>query len=440
MKLSSSGRAALLQRLPPLGQRITKTAFAVFLCLLYYYLRGYRGQEMPTEAAITAIICMQPYVRDTRDYAISRFEGTLIGTFWGFLFLLLVLAFPSIGRVMPLLYALMGVGILASLYTAVVIRKPDTSGLAAIVFICIVIAFPEIEEPLRQAGDRIFGVLLGTLIAVAVNLFRLPRRKNRDYVFFVRIKDLAPDRFSSIPSAALFKLNYLFGDGAKISLMSEHAPAFLGLQLGQAPFPVPLIVMDGAAIYDGSENVYLYTETVPLSSSAWLRGQLDAHSISYFIYTVHKNKTCIFHQGEIRPQEKVIYDRMRRSPYRSYLNEDTCVSEEIVYIKVLGDKARIEALHDALQPHLLAHGLRAVVREQSVKGVYGLYLYSVQATWPRAEERLMTLLHQAEPALSPVEVFLPGGYHSEHDAMHLLHILGDLYEPVALPWNKNKEL
>ena len=68
---------------PHIGQRILKTGIAVFLCLLIYYLRGYSGQDMPTEAAITAIVCMQPYVRDTRTYAINRFAGTLIGAFWG---------------------------------------------------------------------------------------------------------------------------------------------------------------------------------------------------------------------------------------------------------------------------------------------------------------------------------------------------------------------
>ena len=91
-------RLSTLDRvLPPLGQRIIKTAVAVFLCLLYYWLRGYRGQDMPTEAGITAIICMQPYVRDSRDYAFTRFAGTLIGAAWGLLFVLIVLLFPGLG-------------------------------------------------------------------------------------------------------------------------------------------------------------------------------------------------------------------------------------------------------------------------------------------------------------------------------------------------------
>ena len=80
--------------LPHIGQRIVKTSVAVFLTLLVYYLRGYRGADMPAEAAITAIICMQPYARDSRAFAVSRFIGTFIGAAWGLGFLLLMLVFP----------------------------------------------------------------------------------------------------------------------------------------------------------------------------------------------------------------------------------------------------------------------------------------------------------------------------------------------------------
>ena len=52
---------------PYIGQRIIKTSVAVFLCLVFYYFRGYRGVTMSAEAAITAIICMQPYVTTQRN-------------------------------------------------------------------------------------------------------------------------------------------------------------------------------------------------------------------------------------------------------------------------------------------------------------------------------------------------------------------------------------
>ena len=416
---------------PHIGQRILKTTIAVFICLLVYWLRGYRGQDMPSEAAITAIICMQPYVQRTRDYAFSRLAGTLIGAAWGLLLLLLLLAFPVLGENVLSRYLLMSLGVMMSLYTSVLLRKPDCSSLAAIVFICIVIAFPEIDRPLQQAVIRITGVLLGTLVSILVNIARLPRDKVRDRVFFVRTKDLVPDRFSQLPSAALFRLNYLYNDGAKICLMSEHAPAFFTLQMHGAMLSVPLIVMDGAAIYDAEENRYLHIETIPPSASAWLRAELDSLELGYFIYTIHHNKTCIFHQGNLNVQERILYERLRRSPYRSYLEGEIYETEEIVYFKIIEEEAKVVDLAERLRPALAAHGLRAAVRAQTIgQGLTGLYIYAEKATMAQAETTLMELLRRDDSALRPVEIFSRTGYRTEHDAMHLLHRLADAYEPV----------
>lgn len=419
--------------LPRIGQRIVKTSIAVLITLLVYYLRGYRGADMPAEAAITAIICMQPYVHDTREYAVSRFLGTLIGAVWGLGFLLLMLVFPRMGQVLLLVYLRMAIGVMLTLYTCVLVRRPDTAGQAAIVFICVVITFPEIEEPLQQALTRFDGVLLGTVAAIAVNVFRLPRDKARSLVFFIKLSDLLPDRFSQLPAAALFRLNYLYNDGAKICIMSEHAPAFFTPSLSQAKLSVPFIVMDGAAIYDANENTYLQSETLDPAETAHLRAHLDALDLSYFLYTIHHGKVCIFHQGKLRTQEQTIYEHMKRSPYRSYLEGEIYRAEEIVYLKLIDEDDKILLLEKKLRRDLQGRHIRiAMRRERSVPGVSSLYFYTDTATMPLAEERLMAILREKDPALRPREVFLETPYQTEHDAMHLLHRLANLYEPLKI--------
>ena len=426
--------------LPHLGQRIVKTTVAVFLCLMFYYLRGYRGQDMPTEAAITAIICMQPYVRDTGSYALRRFIGTLIGVFWALLLLLLLNDFPALGGSVLLLYAMMALGVLLSLYSAVFVRTPDAAGLASIVFLCIVIAFPDIEDPLRQAAHRILDVFVGTTVATAVNVFRLPRSKRRDLVFFVRTRDLAPDRFSHMPPTALMQLNYLYNDGARISLMSEHAPAFFSLQMNGVRLSAPLIVMDGAAIYDANENRYLRSVTIPPEDSAPVRARLDALGISYFIYTIHHDKTCVFHAGDYRDEERVVLERMRRSPYRSYLEGEIYEPEEIVYLKIIAPREQIGEIEYSLRTVLPKGRLRRVVRpQQGGDELAALYIYAHGATMEQAQKRLMELLREEDAELTPVSVRLRAPYRSERDAIHLLHLVANAYEPPLLFGRKKQK-
>lgn len=418
---------------PRVGQRIVKTTIAVFICLIIYYLWGFESGNMPTEAMITAILCMQPYVRDSRDYAISRLLGTLIGAFWGLMFLLFLVAVHSEGERQLILYAGMAIGVMISLHSAVLIGRPDTAGLAAIVFICVVIAFPNIENPLSQAGLRIIDLFIGTFVAIGVNTFRLPREKQKDKVFFVRTKDLVPDRFSQIPPAAMFKLNYLYDDGARICLMSEHAPAFFALQMSDTKLNTPLIVMDGAGIFDANQNRYLSTETLPIEDSERLIMRLRELDISCFVYTVHRDKTCIFHYGELREPEKKVLERMKRSPYRDYLDGEGYDMNEIVYFKILDEDAKIADIEHHLSHFLPKGRLRAVIRKQAgAEGVSGLYIYSHTSTMDQAKKRLMAMLHEEDESLVPVDIRLRGPYRSDQDAMEVLHMLGNCYEPVRL--------
>ena len=123
--------------LPHLGQRIVKTSIAVFLCLLIHYIIGYKG--MMLQSCISAIICVQPYIKDTKESSFNRFIGTLIGGVWGLLFLLLIQQFMYVATHEVLIYLFMSIGVLIVIYSTVAIRLRDAAGLAAITFLCIAI-------------------------------------------------------------------------------------------------------------------------------------------------------------------------------------------------------------------------------------------------------------------------------------------------------------
>jgi hypothetical protein len=213
--------------------------------------------------------------------------------------------------------------------------------------------------------------------------------------------------------------------------MSEHAPAFFALQMSGGRISAPLVVMDGAAIYDANENRYLQIEAIPPEDSAPVRARLDALGISYFTYTIRNDKACVFHSGEYREEEKLVYERMRRSPYRSYLEGEICDPEEIVYLKIIAPYGRIEEIEHSLRAVLPRGRLRRVVRpQQGGDDLAALYIYAHGATMEQAQRRLMETLREEEPSLVPVSVRLRAPYRSERDAIHLLHLVGSAYEPL----------
>ena len=134
----------------------------------------------------------------------------------------------------------------------------------------------------------------------------------------------------------------------------------------------------------------------------------------------------------------MIFKRMKRSPYREYLDEGDCAADEIVYLKLIGTEKETARWQARLKTFLYSRHLRSVIRpEAGTKGISGLYIYSAKVSVKLAESRLMALLRKEDPRLRPVEVFLDRPYETEHDAMYLLHRLGMLYEPLRLPWKKD---
>ena len=424
----------------PAGQRIIKTGLAVMLCLFFYMWRGYQGESMPAEAAITAVICMQPWIHETGKSALTRLGGTVIGALCGFVFLLLMLLFPALGRNRLVLYPLMGIGTMIALHSAVVIRQQEAAGLAAIVFICVVIAFPDITNPMNQAFHRILDVLVGTVTAMAVNAVRLPRIRRRNRVFFVHMDDLAQNQLAQLSPSVLFRLQNLYQEEAKVCLVSEHAPAFHASQMNHVKFTVPWIVMDGAALYDPNENVYLSVTHPDPSSCRWLIRKLEGMKVSFFIYTVHRDRNCIYHHGPLSEAERQVYLHLKKSPYRYYLDDDHYSVSDVVCLKIVASREEAERLRNELQPLLAKMKLRSALRPQAgIEDGFGLYFHAAHADVSHAQAHLMQLLRKKDPALEMREMVSPEPYRSERDAVRLLRRLSREYAPGILrAWFQRK--
>ena len=131
---------------------------------------------------------------------------------------------------------------------------------------------------------------------------------------------------------------------------------------------------------------------------------------------------------------------MRKSPYRDYLDGELHDEGEIVYLKVIAEDEKLLEIEEHLYHVMPRSALRAVRRRQAgAPGISGLYIYAHTATMEQAEKRLMQMLREEEPELRPVEIRLKTPYISERDAMQVLYMLGNEYEPVSFFGRSSKK-
>ena len=420
--------------LPSIGQRLIKTAVAVFLCLVIYVLRGYRG--MVVQSAIAAIICMQPYAESSKRVAVNRVISTVMGGIWGLLFLLLMQQIPGITSHMLLVYLCMSLGVLLVLYTCVLLKVADSAALAAIVFLCIIITYPDVEAPLQQTFDRILDTIIGVCVAVFVNVVRLPAKKHPEKLFFLHLKDIAADRYSIVPSRILIELNRLYDAGARICLETRWAPAFMISQMSQVRINMPIIVMDGAALYDMRENAYRELMTVPHEEAEKLLDILRADGLCSCIFAVRSSTMMLFHDGALSEAEQWDYEIMRRSPYRNYMDGIYEPDDQIIAVRFLvkHDAANAAFAKYSADPYITKHFRVARYRMAKSGDWSGIYFYRKDATIENMETRVAA--HFAEEtglAPDPVKIAPPErGFDPEHDAHHLLHEISRIYMPPVL--------
>ena len=419
--------------LPHIGQRLIKTAVAVFICLLIYVLRGYHGLVL--HSSIAAIICMQPYVEDSKRIARNRIISTVMGGIWGLLFLLLMEAVPGISSHMVLVYFIMSLGVLLSLYSCVVLKVSASAALAAIVYLCVIITYPVIDDPLRYAFDRTLDTIIGVVVALVVNMIHLPVKKHPEKVFFLQLKDIAVDRYAILPSRVLIELNRLYDAGAKICLETRWAPAFMISQMSAARINMPVIVMDGAALYDMRENIYYELMKIPEEDVRLLRTVLRKLEICVCIFAVRSNTMLIFHDGPLSEGEQRHYEIMHKAPYRNYMDGMYEDDDQVIALRFLVKSEEGDAAFKMACSLPEIRGKFRIEKYRMAKedGWTGIYFYRADSSLEHMEQKRVEHVHADSDGapVVPVHVDPPSEkYDPVHDAPLLLAKISSEYMNV----------
>ena len=333
---------------PRIGMRIVKSAMGVLLCYLVNLLRG--GGGIVFYSQLAALWCMQDYVSETMAKAKQRTVGTFIGAVWGLLVILINTKIADgVGASKIWLWGiLISLAIVGVLYTTVVLDKKQASYFSCVVFLSIAVNHIQDANPYIFALNRVLDTMIGIAIGVFVNCFELPKLKRKDILFLSGLDDtlLAPN--GEMSDYSRVELNRLIEDGANFSISTIRTPASLMEPLKGIKLKLPVIVMDGAALFNIAEKKYEYAYVISPENSKLIKEYLSQNEIPFFANVIIDDVLIIYYQNTSSRGYNELIRKLRKSPYRNYINRPLPEGESIVYFMVIDINEKIAALYKRL--------------------------------------------------------------------------------------------
>lgn len=331
--------------LPPVGNRIIKSAAGVLLCWCVYLLRGRSG--IPFYSMLAALWCIQPYITKTMSMALQRTIGTFIGAVFGLITIVLeIYAFNIYDQ--PLGFLVVALMIIPVIYTTVLIKRPNASYFSCVVYLSITVIHMTDENPFMFVLNRVLDTFIGIAVGMIVNSARLPRRRITDTLFTAELDDMLSPISEQLSPFSKVELNRMLSDGLKFTLVTMRTPASLISILSDVELKLPVVVMNGAALYDFRSNSYVKAYIISGDTCEKIRSIVNEAGMNVFTNALCDDSLVIYYDHLENEAEQAIFSSLKKSPYRNYVNRKPQPEDRVIYLMIVDSSEKIAELYEQL--------------------------------------------------------------------------------------------
>lgn len=379
--------------IPRIGMRIIKSGIAIFICFLIDIFRN--GSGIVFYSQLAALWCIRDYVSETKRFAIQRTVGTVIGAIYGLLVLVINKCFLEAAQQNSFFFSVfpreirnavchglfISIVIILVLYTTVVFGQKQASYFSCVVFLSIVINHVSDLNPYLFVWNRFLDTMIGIAVGMCVNCFTLHRTKNRDILFLSGLDDtlLAPG--GEISSYSKVELNRMIESGVKFTVSTIRTPASLLEPLRGINLSLPVIAMDGAALYNVSDNSYEKIFVISKEQSMKVQEYFRLIGQECFINIVMEDVLLIYYEDSENVYYNSTIEKLRKSPYRNYLKKNGTVKQNVVYFMIVDTIEKIKELYHRLQQEEIFANLKITMEKPSyLRGCSLLKIYNRNAS------------------------------------------------------------
>ena len=166
-----------------------------------------------------------------------------------------------------------------------------------------------------------------------------------------------------------------------ITVASKRSSSSMEPILKGISFSLPVIAMNGAALYDIRKKTYLYSKNIPYATAKEVLGVFDKYGLNCFVHTIINDILHIYYGDFTNAAEERFYHEHKLRPLKNYICNPLPENRDVVYIMAVDRLETIRKLREEILSLSCAGQISAVYYpDRNNEGHYFLEIYSVEAS------------------------------------------------------------
>lgn len=199
------------------------------------------------------------------------------------------------------------------------------------------------------------------------------------------------DSSAKLSNYTKFNLKELIKNNLNFSIATARTPATVVPILSDVAIKLPVVVMNGAAIYDIENNKYLKFNSIPPKSVDKILSILSENKISALSYTLYDNHINAYYDKINNPvEEKFIKDRSGSS-HKTFINSSLPENSNVLYFLILNKEDIVMNIFNKVKD---IDGIYAIAyKDVYNEGFYNLEIYSNKSSKANSIKEIMSLFN-----------------------------------------------
>lgn len=200
---------------------------------------------------------------------------------------------------------------------------------------------------------------------------------------------LNADALISVNSKTL--LNDALNNAIKFTIATARTPATVVNILKDINITLPIVTMNGSAIYDIKNNRYLYYLTIEQELVSKLQNIISTENLNAFVYSIKDNHLFVYHNSLTHPYQIKFYEERRNTPYKTFIEKILPIDSKVLYFTIMDYEDKINSLYHKIRD---IPGLSIVkYRDTYNKEIINLEIYHKSASKANAINYLKIYFH-----------------------------------------------